>query len=687
MDELLSNLINNRNFTELENRWIELVEEGKFQLKDFFEIAQELKSAQETSRAQMLLEILAEHLITQGKIPDAIEVYKNIAHFTNDDRRIREELMRLYKTLYQNSPRIDEFIKLSGIEEGEHLFRSLEKLEQFIKYDVGKVFYFEKLGIGEVIEIRPEKREIVLNFERQKGYLLKFDIARGLLTPIPPGHFLYKKYRAIQDLKKMAQEEPLELVKFLLKSFNAGLSSSDIKLHLKGIIDESEVDKFWEKTRKKLEQDANIEISGEVRKLYRFISGRIDKNAQAIRNFEEADPEKKYQLAEEYYKKKQLEIFEKILPSLIELGNENYETLPYLALDILYLCKSFNKNIELRYEIEDLLKYSTIEEIALKLKNDEHKKEFLKFIVEKQPTQWLKILKDIFFKAGDFKLFEEIEKYLGQHPEELRLIYQTVFFMPEKFPLHFQWMLKKITRGELSEFITPALLLKLIKSLEYIKGMRQLFLKVLTLERFDEIMKTATAHDAQQIRDALMTSSVLLDYEKNDFLRILNFYFPDLEKEGKTIYATESAVKKKKQELEYLLSVEIPENKKEISRAREYGDLSENFEYKAAKERQDQLYQRVREIEQALSRVKIIDQMNVDTNRVSIGTTVSLKNLKTGEIISYTILGIWDTDLDKNIISNESPLAKEILIGKMIQEVVEINEEPYQIIGISRFSP
>lgn len=683
MDEISKKLIEDKKFSELENRWMELIENPKIQIEDLFEIAHELKVNQESSRALMLLELLAENLFSQGKTYEAIEVYKKMAYFTNNDSKIRDKLVKLYKHLHQKSTQIDDFIELSGLQKGEHLFKSLDKLEEFLKYDKGNVFYFEKLGIGEVIGINPERREVILNFERQSGYHLKFDVADRLLKPVSPSHFLYKKYKEIVELKGLAQGDPIGLVKFLLKSFNEPLSSSEIKKHLTGVVEEKEIDKFWEKVRKKLETDANIEISGETKKFYHYLSVPVDKITQALRTFAEADIDRKYYLAEEHFKKNS-EVFVRLLPILVDLGNECYKTCPWLALDIYYLCKSYNKDIEFNYTPNELINSPNLKEIVLKLKNDYHRKCFLREIIEQKSHDWPKVFKEIFLsEIADSKLLDEIEKHLSSLPEILKEIYQTIFFIPQKFPTQFQWLLKRIANGELAEFIIPPLLSRLINSLEHIKGIKQLFLKVLPLGKFDEVIKNATVDDARNIKSAIIESTSLMEYEKNDFLRIIHFYFPELfEKKEEIIYATEAAFKRKRQELEYLLTVEIPANKKEISKAREYGDLSENFEYKAAKEKQDQLYQRLREIESALKKTKIIDLKNVDTSKVSIGTKVILRNLITGELVDYTILGRWDTNLEKNIISNESPLAKDILLGRVRGDKISINEITYEIVDI-----
>jgi len=681
MIEKAKKLIEEKDFSGLENLWMEMLEDKDVLLQDFLKIADELKSIKETPRGFMLLEILACHLVNQNDIDGAIEVYKHMPYFTEDDKIIRKALVELYKKRYGDNERIERYIELSGIEKGEHIFKSIEKVDEFLKYDIGRVFYFEKFGLGEVVAMNPEKRELIIDFQKQKGYFVKFDVAQKLLTPAPEWHYLNKKYRNIEELKTFAKEDPPGLVIYLLKCFKEPLSSGEIKNHLTGVVEENEIDKFWERVRKKLEKDENIKVeSKKAQKTYQFIEG-LDKKETYIETFKKADLDEKYLLAEKLAKE-QPEIFNEIILLLISFANENYRVEPAIALDIIYLCDEYKKT-GINYTIDDLLHLKGYEELLLNLKNNEHKNKFLTEIKKREPQNWQKIFQQILTVSDDTKLLEEIEEQLLNAGYELEDFYKSIFSMPQKFPTTFLYLLKKIANGTLKRFSEPRYLPRLINSLEHIKGAKPIFIKGFSLEKFDEIIKNGEINEIQKIKDALIKSNALKDYEKNDYLRIINYHFPQLqEKKGDFIYTTQEALTQKKKELEYLLTVAIPENKKEISRAREFGDLSENFEYKAAKERQDQLYQRVRTIESELQKAKIIDFSNIDTSRVGIGTKVILKNLQEDSIIEYTILGPWDSDLSKNIISYESPLAKDILLEKKLGDKIELENKTYEVIRI-----
>jgi transcription elongation factor GreA len=110
--------------------------------------------------------------------------------------------------------------------------------------------------------------------------------------------------------------------------------------------------------------------------------------------------------------------------------------------------------------------------------------------------------------------------------------------------------------------------------------------------------------------------------------------------------------------------------------------LSENFEYKAAKERQDQLFEKAKTIESELQRIQLIKPGKVNTHIVEIGTAITLEKADTEAVVTYKILGRWDTDLSNNVISNEAPLARSML-GKQIGDSITIEGIEYKISAIT----
>ena len=128
-------------------------------------------------------------------------------------------------------------------------------------------------------------------------------------------------------------------------------------------------------------------------------------------------------------------------------------------------------------------------------------------------------------------------------------------------------------------------------------------------------------------------------------------------------YMTKNTYHRLINELENLKNIEIPKISKEKLEAARLGDLSENAEYEAAKEKLEMLHKRYKNLEERISSPIFIDDLNIPGSIASIGTKVTIKDIETNETITYAILGQEDSDVENNIISFLSPIAKGI-IGK-----------------------
>lgn len=143
---------------------------------------------------------------------------------------------------------------------------------------------------------------------------------------------------------------------------------------------------------------------------------------------------------------------------------------------------------------------------------------------------------------------------------------------------------------------------------------------------------------------------------------------------------------KLREELHHLKSVERPAIIQAIATAREHGDLSENAEYHAARDRQSFIEGRVKELEDKLARAEVIDPTKLAGDRVAFGANVKLSNADTGEEVLYKILGADESDLAKGSISVTSPLARS-LIGKQVGDEVKVRmpggERTYEVLDIT----
>lgn len=140
---------------------------------------------------------------------------------------------------------------------------------------------------------------------------------------------------------------------------------------------------------------------------------------------------------------------------------------------------------------------------------------------------------------------------------------------------------------------------------------------------------------------------------------------------AKIIYMTEAGLQKLKNELDHLRSVERPASSAAIAEARDKGDLSENAEYDAAKEAQGMLEMRIAKLEDTVANARIIDESRIHTESVQILNRVTLKNLKNGKTLEYTIVSESEADLKEAKLSIGTPIA-QALLGKRKGDKVDV---------------
>ena len=154
----------------------------------------------------------------------------------------------------------------------------------------------------------------------------------------------------------------------------------------------------------------------------------------------------------------------------------------------------------------------------------------------------------------------------------------------------------------------------------------------------------------------------------------------------KKIPITKAGYEKLKKELEYIKTVSLPENIKDIEVARAHGDITENAEYQAAKERQSFLRGRIQELENNLATSYIVSLDNLTNVKVVFGSTVTLEDINTGSGITYQLVGPFESDINENKISVTSPIGKAI-IGRSVGDEVTVKTpggtREFEIVDIS----
>src|SRR5437660_12515396 len=281
----------------------------------------------------------------------------------------------------------------------------------------------------------------------------------------------------------------------------------------------------------------------------------------------------------------------------------------------------------------------------------------------------------------------------GKH-EELRMTLERSIREQSATSEMLAWLCGE--RKSWSELITPELLGAILAALEREQhnapGRASKLHRTLIEDRqlLADIFRKCDVALARDAMRRLQLSPLFDELTKRSLLARMVKVYPELEsmiagaepqEKAAPVIVSWSSLERRRAEHEELVKVKIPENSKQIAIARSSGDLSENFEFKAAKQMQSVLMRRKTELEQMLHNARGTSFENPDTSRVSIGTIVRLRKDATNEEETYTILGAWDGDPDRNIISYQTAIG-QALLGHETGESVSLNAEH----GVAQFT-
>jgi transcription elongation GreA/GreB family factor len=293
-------------------------------------------------------------------------------------------------------------------------------------------------------------------------------------------------------------------------------------------------------------------------------------------------------------------------------------------------------------------------------------------------TGWQDLFFNIFFNQNDKRVLQTIFSELDETRQ--KQIIDKIFTEYKRNPDHFLWL------ADYARFDSYSVLYRYLD---------------LAIQYPAEIRKRLVANDYTFIRNSLDTISAknakrtlarindiknFYPEEKDKIESVFKQRFPELfEVKEEYIYHTESAIRNKEQELKKIISEEIPQVANEIGHARSYGDLSENFEYKAALEKQKRLMHRTSVIREELAQARPIDFGKTETDKVGLGTTIKLSPITSGTpAVIYTLLGPWDSNPHQGIISYLAPFAQKLLDKKVGDEITDDEGKKYKIIEITK---
>jgi transcription elongation GreA/GreB family factor len=578
--------------------------------------------------------------------------------------------------------------------------------EKLKKLAPGTYCIHKSWGFGKIKDWDVTAESVVIDFKSKAGHLMQFAYAAESLTPLAPDHVSVQKAQDPAALKKKATEDPVAVVVDCIKSLGVQATADNIQTLLSPeIIPAADYKKWWEGAKRALKKNGHFYVPGKKTEALRQLAAPSAMGDSALENLRLANGPKAILTA--------LAAVSKYWPEIKSDSTLN-EITELLDGAITKVPKS-----QLSTQVEIAL--ARDEFFAMAGRTPETGTWAVTTLTP-QAAPGLSTLLDQLPGSRQPKLLEALKVglpeawpalFLGLLPRANGRVAEVVTeaFEAAGRPADVQAAVNRYIR---ERNITCDFLFWLCKNRPEIYGSLiepQLFMAILSVlekDQFSEIkkgtklyelvlgdkvliaaiLKDAPVADVRDITRAILLSPVFEELDKRSLLAAIIKLYPDVQSmvvgseksgsaenksetknEGKIIVSWPS-LKRRQAELEEITTKKIPQNSKDIGIARGYGDLRENHEFKSAKEMQTILARQKAELESDLARAEAQDFTNADTSKVTLGTMVTIKDAASGESNAYTILGAWDSDLSKGIISYETVLARALLnhtVGEQIE--------------------
>jgi len=585
------------------------------------------------------------------------------------------------------------------VEAGKLTARAAQQLEQL---KPGTFCLHKSWGFGRVSEWNLLLNQIVIDFAGKKAHPMQAEYAAENVMPLAPEHFLARKATDLASIKHLARENPAGLIRNILESLDGEATAQQISEWLVGdVFTETEWKRWWESTKKALKASGVFSVPAKKTEPIQIRGEGVSQADELLDAFNKArQPKAQIAALEQIIRscdqfresEKQLQ---PIITTIENMTVRNQKMHPEFAFELIIARDDLIGRVPSLHTTHIGLTLSALilEEdrrlIAVLAKLPAAKE---KRILQTLPTalgpRWTERGLDL-MQQSHGRMVAQIPRILseaGKH-DELRTMLERSIREHSATSEMLAWLCSD--REQWSELVTQELLGAIFAALEREQhntaGRTGKLYRTLVEDRqlLGDIFKKSDVATARDWMRRLQLSHLFDELTKRSLLARLVKVYPELENmitgaqtQGETasLIVSWSSLERRKAEYEEVVKTKIPENTKEIALARSYGDLSENFEFKAAKQMQSVLMRRKTELEQMLHNARGTSFENVDTSRVSIGTIVTLREAETDKEETYTILGAWDGDPDRHIISYQTAIG-QALLGHEIGETISLNTE------------
>lgn len=585
-------------------------------------------------------------------------------------------------------------------------------------------------GFGKIQSYDADNNKLIIDFEEGRdGHAMDPSFCVDKLEILAEGDILVKQRIEPDAVKEMLDKNKVAVVRSILEvkpeKQATTLEIERLLAHL--IPDARKRKKWWTDAKKELVREPQIAVPSKKTDPYVLREEEITPEEEILEEFYATKKSKqKVLLAEELYKlskdKSELkEHLEGILETLTRVIKDTKLLSQADRLHGVWVRNDLARDDSTDTDVETLepTSFSIIEESADKLEKlaeelpAAYYHRFLDVLTRTYPDKWEDIIVRL-LRHSEGKFTSECIAFLYERKKEKRVRDCFERWLNEQTmrgPI-LLWIIKNRNSQKYAELIDYLLSPRLLNAVFYaidLESLQSATSRRIPLadalsddqELIPLLLDRGTAETARDLAQTLLLNQGFDDLTKKSLLVRFIRKYPSIQSlldrestveaevstDAKLTVSKESFEEAKK-EYEDLISRKIPENKQAIETAKEHGDLRENSEYKMARQDQDTLLARKAELDRDLARARVTDFTEASTDQVSIGSVVHLREGSTNKVRKFAILGAWDSDPDKNVLSYLTPLGKILLsrkVGDTVETEVDDARENWTVESISRW--
>ncbi len=649
----------------------------------------------------------------QKHIHDVLRLVFDLQTTNSED--LADLATEFLKNLNPNDPLLNEKLRLVGLRNRERFQGAIRNFELLTHMKKGNyVFHTGGWGTGEIIDVSLVREELSLEFEYVIGpQHLSFEKAFKNLLPLEPGHFYSRRFGDPDQLEKEAKESPAETIRLLLRDLGPK-TASEIKEELCDLVIPTEDwNRWWQTARSKLKKDTKIESPKELKDPFRLRSEEMP-HEMSLHKALETKPGINATILLVYS-------FLRDFPETLK-NPEFKASLEAKLKDILATEDlSEGQKLQILFFLEDLHVSKTSETIAELISNMKAAPEIIRNI-EVMPFQkralqqahklrkdWQETYLDLIFSVDQNLLRDFILNELDtpKTREVLKQKLSTLLMHPLSFPdiviWYFQKILDKKSKLPFSEpdgknrfFEAILILLDHLEQKPQHRDLAKKIISLLTSDRYKIVRDIMQQSSQEEVKEYLLLATKcgsLTDHDIKILHSLAEVVHPSLARfrkdkergadEENIIWTTQEGFQRTQLRIQQIATVETVNNAREIEAARALGDLRENAEFKAALERRSRLQSELKFLSDQISHARVLTSQDVVVDEVGIGSVIHCQDSK-GEHFRFVLLGPWDADPEKHIISFQSKLA-QAMKGKTIGEKFEFQGDQFTITDIDNY--